>query len=165
MPLKKHLPAKGFTLLELLIVLVIIGILFSFAALSLNTRPNPAKQAAYQIHQRLNLALEDSVLRSQIMGWTLTTTRQYFSRYHNQQWQALKQDPLLSSYPLDPMLNYQLQIDNLNVIASQNSLPQIMLLPDGSSSHFVLIIRAADSDAAYKIYSQQNTIKLTLIKN
>ncbi|BCG64181.1 MAG: general secretion pathway protein H [Methyloprofundus sp.] len=164
MPLKKHSPTKGFTLLELLVVLVLISILFSFATLSLNTRPSPAKHAAYQIQQLLNLAQEDSILRGQIMGWTLTTTQQYFSRYQNQQWQTLEKDQLLNSHPLDPILNYQLQIDNLNIIATKNSLPQIIFLPDGSISHFELIVQAANSDIAYKIYTQQNTIKLTPVK-
>ncbi len=163
------LKKSGFTLLELLVVLVIMGILFSFAALSLNSRPAPTKQAAYQLQQLLNLALDDAVLRGQIMGWSLHDSEHYFSRYKDNQWLPLSSDNLLRHYRLNKALDYQLEIDGLPADTTQTTLPQILLLPDGSISQFNLTIKLKNSqeleEDGYKLYSDYNSIKLSLLSD
>jgi len=161
---KKPLLTSGFTLLELLVVLVLIGILFSFAALSINTRPDPTKQVAYQVQQLLNLALEDAILRGQIMGWTLSDQHS-FSRYKNNQWLALSDDNLLRNYPLHAELEYTLEIDGLPAETKKNTQPQVIFYPDATVSNFELTIKLNNTlDEGYKIYNDLNEIKLTPLK-
>ncbi len=157
----RPLTNNGFTLLELLVVLVIVGILFSFAALSLSARPDPTKQEAYQVQQLLNLALEDAILRGQIMGWTLTEQEHNFSRFKNQQWLALKQDNLLRNYKLNPELEYHLEIDGLPAVTLASTLPQVIFYPDATLSNFELTVQLKNTfNEGYKIYNEQNEIKL-----
>lgn len=157
----RPLTNNGFTLLELLVVLVIVGILFSFAALSLSAHPDPTKQEAYQVQQLLNLALEDAILRGQIMGWTLTEQEHNFSRFKNQQWLALKQDNLLRNYKLNPELEYHLEIDGLPAVTLATTLPQVIFYPDATLSNFELTVQLKNTfNEGYKIYNEQNEIKL-----
>jgi len=157
----RPLTNNGFTLLELLVVLVIVGILFSFAALSLSARPDPTKQEAYQVQQLLNLALEDAILRGQIMGWTLTEQEHNFSRFKNQQWLALKQDNLLRNYKLNPELEYHLEIDGLPAVTLASTLPQVIFYPDATLSNFELTVQLKNTfNEGYKVYNEQNEIKL-----
>jgi len=160
--LKKKL--QGFTLIELLVVMVIVGILFSFAALSLNSRPSPAKQVAYQLQQLLKLASDDAILRGQIMGWHLGSQEHSFLRYKQQEWQALKADNLLRKLPLSSALEYQLTIDNIPVYVSTNKkiVPQIIFMPDGSFSTFQLNIQLKDSEEIYTLESKANKIELSV---
>jgi general secretion pathway protein H len=160
--LKKN--SKGFTLIELLVVMVIVGILFSFAALSLNSRPSPAKLAAYKVQQLLKLASDDAILRGQIMGWHLSDSAHNFLRYKQQKWQALKNDNLLRRTQINQVLEYHLNIDDLPVVLNPKLEPQVIFMPDGSFSHFSLSIQLQDSEEIYTVYSEANKILLS-IKN
>lgn len=66
--------AKGFTLLELIVVIFIIGITLTFAALSINNRDQEqrAEQEAQSLAARLDLAAQESVLQSKELALELT---------------------------------------------------------------------------------------------
>ncbi len=61
---------QGFTLLELLVVMFIIGLVFSFATLSLTsgTRPYQIKTAAKRLYALTSLALEEAILTGSQLG-------------------------------------------------------------------------------------------------
>lgn len=66
--------SKGFTLLELIVVIFIIGITLTFAALSINNRDQEqrAEQEAQSLAARLDLAAQESVLQSKELALELT---------------------------------------------------------------------------------------------
>jgi hypothetical protein len=144
--------------------MVIIGILFSFAALSLNSRPSPAKLTSYKVQQLLKLASDDAILRGQIMGWHLGKETHTFLRYKEQKWQALDNDNLLRSSAINEVLEYHLSIDNLPVTFNKKLEPQVIFMPDGSFSNFSLNIQLKDSTEVYTLYSEANKILLS-VKN
>ena len=66
--------SKGFTLLELIVVIFIIGITLTFAALSINNRDQEqrAEQEAQSLAARLSLAGHESVLQAKELALELT---------------------------------------------------------------------------------------------
>ncbi len=66
--------SKGFTLLELIVVIFIIGITLTFAALSINNRDQEqrAEQEAQSLAARLDLAGQESVLQAKELALELT---------------------------------------------------------------------------------------------
>jgi general secretion pathway protein H len=155
------IPSKnaGFTLIELLIVLIIIGVVMTAVSLNIGAKPSSAKQAAGQLQSLLELARDDAILKGQILGWKISPETYAFYRYKDKKWLPLTADKLLRSYQLQPELNYKLVLDNSKVSYDKESLPQIIILPDGSLNDFSLFIQLQDRTENYQVYSQQGKIK------
>lgn len=154
---------SGFTLLELLIVLMIVGVMVSLVSLNIGAKPSSSKQAAQQLQQLLALAQEEAILKGQILGWKITPIDYGFYRYKNKQWQLITGDKILHNYPLSEELNYTLELDNRKINYANQSPPQILLLPDALLNNFTVLIQLQDKTASYKIYSEQGKIKMLFV--
>lgn len=88
--------AAGFTLLELLVVLVIIGIVSSFAVLStgLTGRDKPLNKESQRLLALMQMASEESVEKTEELGLTVSNDGYHFLRYDYDQnaWQPLEDD-------------------------------------------------------------------------
>jgi general secretion pathway protein H len=146
-----RLKKSGFTLIELLIVLIIVGTVITLVSLNIGAKPSIAKHAASQLQGLLELARDEAVLKGQVLGFKLTAENFSFYRYREKLWQPIVKDNLLRSYQLHPGLDYQLTLDNAKVKNDKDSLPQIILLPDGSLNNFELIIQPKDHSESYKV--------------
>ena len=91
--------ASGFTLLEVLVVVVIIGILTSMAVISVNVLggDHEMQQEAERLQAILLQTREDAVLQSRDIGMRLDETGYEFLAYdgHVERWNAVAEDPLL----------------------------------------------------------------------
>jgi general secretion pathway protein H len=89
-------PARGFTLLELLVVMVIAGIMLGFV--SFNAMPS-AQQAlqgeAQRIALLLQLARDEAIVRNRPIAFEVEPDRYRFLLREENAWQALAQDDLL----------------------------------------------------------------------
>jgi general secretion pathway protein H len=87
--------ATGFTLLEMLIVVVIVGVVMGMVAV--NAQPSPRTQLEHQA-QRLILLLqtahEEARLRSQPVVWEASLQQYRFVVRDNGRWQPLHDDVL-----------------------------------------------------------------------
>lgn len=153
----------GFTLIEVLIVIIIVGVVMTFVSLNIGAKPSSAKHAAQQLQSLLELARDEAILKGQVLGWQMSSQNYSFSRYKNKTWQPLTADKLLRSYNLQPELEYKLLLDNSKVKINDKSLPQIILLPDGSINDFSLFIQPIDHSETYQIFTQQGKIKTQLV--
>lgn len=90
--------APGFTLLELMVVLVIIGICTAGIGLGLGSLLDPQRQLrqdARQLAQRLQAAREEARIDGRPIRWQADAQGYRFSRREQGRWQVLQRDDLL----------------------------------------------------------------------
>lgn len=88
--------ARGFTLLELLVVLVIAGLLLGMVAF--NAMPGPRKaleNEAQRIALLFQLARDEAIVRNRPIAFEAEAERYRFLIRDNDKWQSLPQDDLL----------------------------------------------------------------------
>jgi len=88
-------PARGFTLLELLVVLVIVGI--TLGAVSLNALPSKRQELqndAQRIALLLQLARDEAIVRNRPIAFEADADRYRFLLFQDGKWQPLQQDDM-----------------------------------------------------------------------
>ncbi len=109
--------ARGFTLLELLVVVLLIGLLTSLAVLGIQGRSPRERQreAAQQLLARMQLAREEAVLRAQSLGIRLLPDGYRFFELTEDTWQPLSAKRGLRGAKLTEPLRLRVDIDGLEV--------------------------------------------------
>ena len=151
----------GFTLLELLVVLVLIGIILSFAVLSIGDggRQERLKQEAQRIHAIFSLAGEEAVLQSQELGVVVQRQGYAFVVYDGEGWQPISNDDMFRDYPLPVETELSLFMDGLEVglnTRPENEdgtlTPQLLFFSSGERTPFELVVAYRDGPSlAYRL--------------
>ena len=133
----------GFSLLELLVVIVIIAILFTFTTLAIRgTSPEELIQTeAQRLDRLLQLALEEAVLKGQEYGLEFSPDSYRFLLYVEDSWLPLEQDKLLRRRQLPENMELELEIEQIDVLVEDRATtesdeedeprPQVFLLSSG----------------------------------
>jgi len=110
--------ANGFTLLELLVVVVIVSILFSFLILSIrsNSPEELLKEEARRLNLLLQLALEEAVLRNTEYGLMFDTNGYQFLVLNRNKWQPVDADKLLRKRTLPLDMEIELSIEQTDIV-------------------------------------------------
>ena len=135
---------KGFSLLELLVVIVIISILFTFTTLAIRgTSPEELIQTeAQRLDRLLQLALEEAILKGQEYGLEFKPDSYRFLLYFENTWQPLDNDDLLRERQLPQNMEFELEIEQIEVLVEKDSAdadkkaeekpdPQVFILSSG----------------------------------
>jgi len=105
---------RGFTLLELLVVVVVVAILFTYTTLAIRTDA-PAdiiKKEAQRFERLVQLALEEAILRGEEYALEVNIDGYRFLRFsEEEQWLPITDDKILRTrqLPLDMELEMQLE--------------------------------------------------------
>jgi general secretion pathway protein H len=148
--------ACGFTLLELMVVIVIVGIVLSFMTLSAGTdkRAEQLEREAQRIVALLQLASDDAVMRSEQLALRVGETDYEFMILDDDKWVPLEDDHALRAreMPAGIELRLELQDNPPPELTSEDSdQPQVFLLSSGEMTPFVLIVSAPETEQSYAV--------------
>ena len=117
--------ARGFTLLEMLVMLIVIGITISFVTLSIGVggRPVELKNEAEKLTGMLQLALEEAVLTGKPIGLRIDETldrrgTQFsyeWSVLEQGQWQPFEQHPVLQDGQVTEGIELDLTLEGVEI--------------------------------------------------
>jgi general secretion pathway protein H len=150
--------ASGFTLLELLVVVVIIGIITTMAVVSVNVLggDHEMDQEAARLAAVCGQAREEAMLRGQDLGLRVDTRGYDFLRYDSrtESWVLASDDPLLRerALPDGVELGLALESQGVNLRARETpsearpASPQIVLQASGDLVPFEILLRRAGTD-------------------
>ncbi len=133
--------ARGFTLVELLIVMVLVGVMGSMAVLAMG-QADPGRLVqleAQRLARLLELAEQEASIRGEAVGIELYAGGYRFLQTQGNGWQAMN-DALFQSRTLSAPLHLALtlngEVASLPFKPDYQPKPQIVLTPDGDSEVF-----------------------------
>jgi general secretion pathway protein H len=157
---------KGFTLFEMLTVVFIIGIVISFATLSVGTPgSDKVEEEAKRIQQLLIIAGEEAIFNAKELALEINKQGyQFVVLVDGTQWQPIAGDKVLRKreFPEDSVV--EVLIDDFNVILDDPDNPvRIFILSSGDVRPFILKIKHRDADDFFTLESDGFS-RLTLLK-
>ncbi len=114
--MKKSLQS-GFTLIEMMVVLVIMGVIVSMMVISLNS--NEIKEdmevEMTRLHVLINLAQEEAILQGQVMSLAISENTYRFDilNVENETWQPLVDEKVFRERSIIPGTSFSLVIDEI----------------------------------------------------
>jgi general secretion pathway protein H len=150
--------SSGFTLLELMVVLVLVGIIFSFAMLSMggDDLAEMMEQETRRLGTLLDLASDEAVLRGEEMAVHFTETGYEFLILNGDQWQVPEGDRLLQarSLPADIEIRLEVNGDTPGLTSTDDEdeetlTPQVYILSSGEMTPFSATLRSSQSPVRY----------------
>lgn len=165
-PLRTRGPAAraaGFTLLEVLVVVVIIGILTSMAVVSINVLggDHEMDEEARRLQAVLTQVREDAMLEGRDVGLRLDVRGYDFLHYDGryERWDLVTDDPLLRERTLPEGLNVALFLESRQVqLVSRSTptenapvVPQVVVQASGDLVPFEVVLRRDGTDEERRI--------------
>ncbi|MEJ2455018.1 MAG: type II secretion system minor pseudopilin GspH [Candidatus Thiodiazotropha sp.] len=154
----------GFTLIEVMVVVVIIGILINFAVLSLRSHSpgDQLNEEAQRLRSLLQIASEEALLRSSFIGVDITETGYGFLRLEEETWQPVD-DTLFRNRELPDEVQISINMAQPpgDDDDEEKRTPEIILLNSGEITPFDLKISSIHSDDYFRL-SGNETGELSL---
>lgn len=149
----------GFTLLELLIVVVIMGLMATFAVLSLGSRAldDRLDTEARRLNELIALAAEEAVLQGAELGFVLTADGYSFLVLKDGKWIPLEAAGALRPRVIEEPLFIELRVEDLPVTPARlddpkaELKPQVLLLSSGEATAFQLKLRARNFGVYFQL--------------
>ena len=109
---------RGFTLLELLVVVVIVAILFTYTTLAIrsDSAEDIIKQEALRLERLIQLSLEEAILRGEEYALEIYLDGYRFLRFTENQWQPLNDDRILREYTLPHDMELEISLEDTEIV-------------------------------------------------
>jgi general secretion pathway protein H len=161
LPIRRTLHAwRGFTLLEVMVVLVLIGIIFSFAMLSVSRSDQDElmKRETRRLATLISLANDEAVIRGQEFAIHFSETGYDFLVLQLEGWQAPQDDHLLKSYQLPKGIRVRIEVEGdppglgkQSKKVEETRTPQVYLLSSGEMTPFSATFEAEGAPVRYHL--------------
>ncbi|MCW5588560.1 MAG: type II secretion system minor pseudopilin GspH [Legionellales bacterium] len=144
----------GFTLIEMMIVVVILGIIATMAVLAMGNIDSESnmKTAALKLNALMQFAKQYAMLKPQQLGLMIDDHDYQFVAFHpdnaNKPWQIISTSPLNGLHVLSDHLTIK--------ILNRDAIPPIVFYSTGEITPFTLIIENAKHTMGYKIVGLAN---------
>lgn len=162
---------RGFTLLELLASLFIIGIMVSMAVLSVgNDGPNRiTKEAMTTLKHLLTLASRESVINHQEIGvHFFTRSYEFLLLNEKKEWSSFADDPVFRVRPLPKGVRLSLHVEGVSVTLSTDEkksknkiLPHLVLFSSGEMIPFRLEMVSTEGERFFLSGTLMGILKLS----
>ncbi len=126
----------GFTLLEVLVVMVLIGIILGFVTLSVGSRGDNLEREARRLQALLGLAREQAIINYQQIGLQIKTDGYVFLVQGEENWQPLETDGPLRARRLPPGMALAFSLDHTETVSGDDAQPRVALLSSGEITPF-----------------------------
>lgn len=139
-----HKSQQGFTLLELLVTLVIVGILITFVAVSFTTNSykHEIRAEANQLAQRIELARRVATTHNETWGLSISKSGYRFLKFDQIDEKWLESEDRLFRHhdlPMHMYLEFDGDQDIPSLIDKFNELePEMVIVPGGEMTPFLL---------------------------
>ena len=145
--------SNGFTLFEIIIVVFIIGVIVTFAGLSIGQHSDRyVEDEAKRLHHLLRLATEEAILSSQELSLLLTSTGYKFAMLQGSKWEPIMDDPFFREREFAQVVTVKLLVDDQEVNLGNSDQPgKIFLLSSGEITPSFTLILQGENDVQYKI--------------
>ena len=141
---------RGFTLLEVLVVIVIVGVLVTLATLTLGDRRGQRlEEESARLAALIGLAQEEAVFQSREMAVSFWQGGYAFHELVGADWQLVSGDSTFQPRRLPDGMSLRLYLDDVEVGLSlvEKREPQVFLLSSGETSAFELVLEVEDGPA------------------
>lgn len=157
--------ARGFTLIEMMVVVVIIAIVINFAMISFG-RNSPADRLETESNRLMNLiqvASEEALLRASILGVDISEDGYAFLRLEDGEWQTTD-DSLFRERKLPDDMELRIIEGQPESDDEEKRTPEIILLDSGEVTPFDLKITSTTTDTYFRLTgSETGDLKLNKV--
>ena len=136
----KH--SQGFTLLEVITVVFIIGVIISFAGLSVSqNEDHRVKDEAERMLNLLRLGSEEAVLQSRELAMQISKEGYLFVTLEGDKWVPLTEDKMFRQREFPDLFTIELEMWRKQMNLDDDKFQRIKMLSSGEMDPFKLLLK------------------------